>query len=192
MKKAYRILVLTTLMSISVSHLEAAQNRPSERRMRFPQQRERMEREIQARFDQWIMDALTLDAKDAAEVRSIFAEFRADRRSLAERERRIKQLVSDCVRSERGRRWERVEMGMEEQIKCEDDSSEEVMQEMVDLMMEESRLFAEEMDTLTKTLTHKQVLLLLGMREEFKSHAERIRSGESRRRRGGRGSSGSN
>ena len=60
-------------MSISVSHLEAAQNRPSERRMRFPQQRERMEREIQARFDQWVMDALTLDAQDAAEVRSIFA-----------------------------------------------------------------------------------------------------------------------
>jgi len=50
---------------------------------------------------------------------------------------------------------------------------------------EESLLFKREMEAVMEIIDHKQILIMIGMREQFKSHADRIRSEESKRRRGG-------
>ena len=76
MNKSLLVMALALTTLLSVTHLQGTQRQSSERRLRLPQQRERMEREIQARFDQWVMNALELDAHEAVEIRSVFEGYR--------------------------------------------------------------------------------------------------------------------
>jgi hypothetical protein len=184
MNKKSLLLALVSVTVFSVGHLEALQRPPAERRIRFPQQRERMEREIEARFDQMLMNRLDLNAEEAAEVRFILQVTRDDRRALAKKEQRTQQFVMNCVRSSMGEGWEGVEMQWVDSEICEKDSAG-VIQEMIDMRAEESLLFKREMEAVMEIIDHKQILIMIGMREQFKSHADRIRSEESKRRRGG-------
>lgn len=184
MNKKSLLLALVSVTVFSVGHLEALQRPPAERRIRFPQQRERMEREIEARFDQMLMSRLDLNAEEAAEVRFILQVTRDDRRAVAKKEQRTRQFVMNCVRSSMGEGWAGVEMQWVDSEICEKDSAR-VIQEMIDMRVEESLLFKREMEAVMEIIGHKQLLIMIEMREQFKSHADRIRSGESRGRRGG-------
>ena len=184
MSKNSLLLALVSVTVFSVSHLEALQRPPTPRIMRFPQQRERMEREIEARFDQMLINALGLNAEKAAEIRSVLEGSRDDRGALAKKEQQVRQFVMNCVRSSRGEGWESVGMQWVDSETCEKDSAA-VIQEMIDMREEESLLFTREMEAVMEIIDHRQLLILIGMREQFKSHADRIRSGESRRRPGG-------
>ena len=184
MSKNSLLLALISVTVLSVSHLEALQRPPTDRRIRSPQQRERMEREIEARFDQMLMNSLELSAEKAAEVRSVLEASRDDKRALAKKEQQIQQFVRKCVQASRGEGWLDVAMQWVESEACEKGSAT-VVQEMIDMRGEESLLFTREMEAVMEIVGHEQLLLLIGMREEFKSHADRIRSGQSRRREGG-------
>ena len=181
MNKSLPVMALALTTLLSTTHLQAAQRQSAERRMRLPQQRERMEREIQARFDQWIMDALKLDAQEAVEVRSVFEGYREERFVLSEREERMQQSVRSCIPPKEDRNWERANMGWEGGAMCGGDP-QEIIQQMIDLRREETLLFEREFTSLMEIIDHRQLLLLIAMREEFKSHADRIRSRESRGR----------
>ena len=181
MNKSLPVMALALTTLLSTTHLQAAQRQSAERRMRLPQQRERVEREIQARFDQWIMDALKLDAQEAVEIRSVFEGYREDRFALSKREERMQQSVRSCIPPKEDRSWDRVNMGWEGGAMCGGDP-QDIIQQMIDLRREETLLFEREFTSLMEIIDHRQLLLLIAMREEFKSHADRIRSRESRGR----------
>jgi len=179
MSKSLLVMALALTTLLSATHLQATQRQSTERRMRLPQQRERMEREIQARFDQWVMNALKLDAHEAVEIRSVFEGFRNDRFALSEREERMQGSVLSCIPSKEDRDLDRGTMGWEGGAMCGGEP-QEIIQQMIDLRREETLLFEREFKALLEIIDERKLLLLIAMRQEFKSHADRIRSRDSR------------
>ena len=178
MNKSLLVMALALTTLLSVTHLQATQRQSSERRLRLPQQRERMEREIQARFDQWVMNALELDAHEAVEIRSVFEGYREDRFALSGREERMQQSVRNCIPSKEDRGLDGVNMGWQGGAMCVGDP-QEIIQQMIDLRREEALLFEREFKSLLEIIDERKLMLLIAMREEFKSHADRIRSRDS-------------
>ena len=61
---------------------------------------------------------------------------------------------------------------------CEGDP-QEIIEQMIDLRREEALLFERELKSLLEIIDERKLMLLIAMREEFKSHADRIRSRDS-------------
>lgn len=133
-------------------------------RRRSPVDREQMQERIRAEMARMIQERLGLDDDESARLGEVMERFQEQRRELWRSEQATRRRVEALM------------------LEGGDDPAEarELLERLVELRAEESRLFASEQEALLEVLTPTQVLTLHALREQM---GRRIR--ELRGRRGG-------
>jgi Spy/CpxP family protein refolding chaperone len=118
-----------------------------------------MEREVQRRFQERVRRELGLDDEQARALAQAVTAFQDERRSLLQREARLRQRLRSTGPL------------------LSDDEAGEVLEEMAALQVEEARLLQREQARLLEVLTAPQAVRFYTLRAELGERVRRLRGG---------------
>ena len=127
-------------------------------------QRSRMERRIQARFDNLVRQELELSDDQFRQLQAAAEDFRGRRVEFSQRERNVRGRISGLGARGGGRELSEPE-------------ASEILAEMLELSGDEATLFREEQEALLQVLSAPQVVRYIVMRQQLGDRIRRLRGG---------------
>ena len=167
MRRASSLLMTASLLMMALLMVGAAglvAQRSGPQRPGGGGQRQRMERRIQARFDNLVREELELTDDQVEQLQEVVEDFRGRRRDFFQRERDTRSRVGRL-----GARGGGAELTEQE--------ASAILAEMLELSGDEATLFREEQEAFLQILSAPQVVRFIMMRQQFGDRIRTLRGG---------------